>query len=457
MENSHWLIGTGDNINFWKDRWAGQSLVQLFNIPDHISNHLTSSVSDYIHEGRWYIPPPLIQSFPNLLNLVQKVIIPVEQKPDSLQWQHVNSGELCLREAYNFKHQQSQELHWAKIIWSVDVPPSKSMFIWRLMHNKVPSDENLKQRGCSFPSICNLCNKHEESSFHLFFNCDYSIRIWSWLASCLNLSLNFSCLEDVWKICDSSWSPQCKVIVLSALVNLFNVIWYARNQARFNNKVIHWKSAISMIISSTTLAGNTTKKTSTNSVTDFTLIKLFNVTLHQSKAPIIKEVMWNPPLQSWIKCNIDGAAKGNPGLSAAGGVFRDFEGQFLLCFSEPLGISTSYISELNGAIRAIETAYHRGWRNLWLESDSSLVVLAFHKNGQIPSALRNRWDNMKLILRQMNCIVTHIYREGNEVADTLANYGISLQCITFWEEMPSFISAFMIKNQLGMPSFRFIK
>lgn len=120
-----------------------------------------------------------------------------------------------------FKHHQFQELRWAKTIWSVDIPPSKSMFIWRLKHNKVPTDENLKQRGCSFPSICNLCYKHEESSFHLFFNCEYSIRIWSWLASCLNLSLNFSCLEDVRKFCDLSWSPQCKVVVLSALVNLF--------------------------------------------------------------------------------------------------------------------------------------------------------------------------------------------------------------------------------------------
>lgn len=50
----------------------------------------------------------------------------------------------------------------------------------------------------------------------------------------------------------------------------------------------------------------------------------------------------------------------------------------------------------------------------------------------------------------------HIYREGNDVADTLANYGISLQTLTFWDDMPSFIRANLIKNQLGMPSFRFI-
>lgn len=90
---------------------------------------------------------------------------------------------------------------------SADVPLSKSLFVWRLMHGKVPSDDNLMIRGCNFPSMCNLCFNHMESSFHIFF----------------------TCLEDVWKICDLSWSPQCKVVVLSALMNLFNTIWYARN------------------------------------------------------------------------------------------------------------------------------------------------------------------------------------------------------------------------------------
>ncbi|XP_024640521.1 uncharacterized protein [Medicago truncatula] len=159
-------------------------------------------------------------------------------------------------------------------------------------------------------------------------------------------------LEDVWKLCDLSWSPQCKVVVLSALVDLFYVIWNARNQARFNSKTINWKSSISMIISSTALS------------TDY------------QRGDVA------PSSPFLIKCNIDGAAKGNPGLSAAGGVFRDREGQFILCFSEPLGISTSYISEMHGAFRAIEIAFQRGWRNLWIETDSPLVVLAFQRDGK---------------------------------------------------------------------------
>lgn len=225
---------------------------------------------------------------------------------------------------------------------------------------------------------------------------------------------------------------------------------------RFNNKSVNWKSAISMIIASTSLSGNTTRKTSTNSIRDFTVIKLFNVDIHHPRAPIIKEVIWSPPTPSWIKCNIDGASIGNPGNSACGGVFRDDEANFLCCFAEPLGQSNSYLAEISGALRAIEVASQRGWRNLWIETDSSLVVLAFQRDDKIPWSLRNRWNNMKIKLRQMNCIVTHIYREGNEIADALANAGLSLQALTVWLEIPSFISSFYVKNKLGLPSFRFI-
>jgi len=130
LENSIWLLGKGNNINFWNDCWCGQSLVAHYNIPDHINSFLTSSVSDYIHNGQWNIPFELQLNFPNHSNLVQQVTLPLEDQENSLQWKHSQAGELQLKEAYSFKHQQFQKLSWAKLIWNVDVPPSKSMFVW---------------------------------------------------------------------------------------------------------------------------------------------------------------------------------------------------------------------------------------------------------------------------------------------------------------------------------------
>jgi hypothetical protein len=38
----------------------------------------------------------------------------------------------------------------------------------------------------------------------------------------------------------------------------------------------------------------------------------------------------------------------------------------------------------------VEIAYQKGWKNLWLETDSMLVVTAFKSSKIIPWQLKNR-------------------------------------------------------------------
>jgi ribonuclease HI len=158
-----------------------------------------------------------------------------------------------------------------------------------------------------------------------------------------------------------------------------------------------------------------------------------------------------------IKCNIDGAAKGNHGTAASGGVFRNSNAELLLCFAEPLGFASSYHAELCAAITAIEVAHNRNWYNLWLKSDSASVVLAFNtSNTDVAWNLRNRWHNCMLLFNQMNVIVSHIYREGNQqVADSLANYGCNLTSTSFSNVVPDFIKDSLVKNLKGLPCFRY--
>jgi len=56
----------------------------------------------------------------------------------------------------------------------------------------------------------------------------------------------------------------------------------------------------------------------------------------------------------------------------------------------------------------------------------------------------------------MNFVVSHIYREGNHCADRLANFGLSIQGISFWYYVLVIISNSFVNNKLGLPSFRFI-
>ncbi|GAU50302.1 hypothetical protein TSUD_409180 [Trifolium subterraneum] len=124
--------------------------------------------------------------------------------------------------------------------------------------------------------------------------------------------------------------------------------------ARFNNKLTHWKSAISWISSNVTLAGNNTRSCSTGSIWEFSILKNFNVTIHPPKAPVIKEIVWQPPIANWVKCNLDGAS--NLTSSSYGGIFGNSDVDLLGCFAENTGLGPAFSAELTGALRAIEIA-----------------------------------------------------------------------------------------------------
>jgi len=185
-ENTTWLLGNGEKIQFWSDSWCGEPILQILNLTHDQIQEYPQCLSSYIQNYQWSIPDNLHQTFPQLRMLVSQITIPVRQREDELIWRHNNYGTLTMKDAFEFKKQHFPKKKWAKLIWSKDFPPSKSLMVWRLMMNNFPTDENLIERGCNIPSMCSLCCKHTENSFHLFFECPYSINISCWFASILN-------------------------------------------------------------------------------------------------------------------------------------------------------------------------------------------------------------------------------------------------------------------------------
>ena len=383
------------------------------------------------------------------------VTIPLTYKEDKFIWKGSHDGNLTFKEAYLFhSRDQTQNTSWAKLIWNPVIPPSKSLLLWRILLDKIPTDDQLSKRWCQFPSIFNLCLISAETSTHLFLDCNFASQIWNWLKSILNFNFSVTSCIELLKVFDRAWSPQCKVVILAAIMNCFHTIWFCRNQRRFNDKVININSAINLIISATSLWGNLTSLTARSSVAEFVILKHFNVNLHPPKPQVIKEVIWSPPVFNWVKCNTDGASHRNPGMAACGGLFRSDDSELLGAFAVNLGLTSAIFSELIRAMVAIEIAHHKGWHSLWLETDSMLVLLAFKSSNIVPWSLRNIWDNCLHLLSSMNFFVTHIYREWNKCVDTLANIGLSLVSHCWYLQPPSEIKLDLVKNNLGLPNFR---
>lgn len=295
--------------------------------------------------------------------------------------------------------------------------------MWRILHNKLPTDDNICSRGCVLVSMCNLCGGAAETADHLFANCRFAQKNWNWLSNIFNMHIDpssFSLLISASK----KFSQQVQDVYIAAIINCCWYIWYCRNMLRYESKYIQFHSVLNMIIASFSLSGNFSSGRMYADVPELVILKAFRVDCHPKKVPLIKQISWFPPSCSWLKCNTDGCARGAPGLAACGGIFRNDKAEFHGCFAINLGVQLAFYAELIGAIYAIEISYKKGWHRLWLECDSELVVKAFASVDSVPWQLRNRWKNCLVLTRNMEFACTHIYREGNSCADKIATHGL---------------------------------
>lgn len=185
------------------------------------------------------------------------------------------------------------------------------------------------------------------------------------------------------------------------------------------------------------------------------LLRLHSLRLcgHPSKSPKIIEVLWHTPPPGWIKCNTDGSALGAPGTASCGGVFRNSRGFVKGCFSISIGIAFAFEAELLSVIIAIEAASQRNWNHLWLECDSTYVVgLLNTKSEEVPWNYRNRWVGVLHKLKSMFFVASHIFREGNQVADALSK---SKDHFNWCPTATPSISPLIARDLNFLPYFRF--
>jgi hypothetical protein len=103
------------------------------------------------------------------------------------------------------------------------------------------------------------------------------------------------------------------------LVNIFNATWYVRNQSRFNGNDIASRSRASIITINVSFYENNFENSANLFVYDFSILKSFKVDINPPRASIIKEIIWSPPMFSWVKCNTNGATFGCLGVSSYSG------------------------------------------------------------------------------------------------------------------------------------------
>ncbi len=119
----------------------------------------------------------------------------------------------------------------------------------------------------------------------------------------------------------------------------------------------------------------------------------------------------------------DGASLGNPGRAAIGATIKDEQGRLITSVSQEIGRATNNQAEYRAIIAALENAIRLGVNQVDVYSDSELAVRQINGQYRVKEvSLKPLHQQVKQLQIQLEGFtITHIQREQNTEADSLAN------------------------------------
>src|SRR3954469_5308371 len=114
-------------------------------------------------------------------------------------------------------------------------------------------------------------------------------------------------------------------------------------------------------------------------------------------------------------------------MAGGGGVIRDSRCCLKLGYFDYFGHQTSLEAETQALLCGLKHAASLHCTYLWIELDSLLLVNMLTKNYSIPWNIWYYISSIKRLLQGFVFFITHIYREGNKLADGLANVAVDTQ------------------------------
>ncbi|CAL2242056.1 unnamed protein product [Prunus armeniaca] len=168
---------------------------------------------------------------------------------------------------------------------------------------------------------------------------------------------------------------------------------------------------------------------------------------------------WEPPPPGYLKLNVDGSYKCASGSIGAGGVIREERGNWTGGFAINLGKGQILEAEIWGLFFGQKLAVQKGINNLIVEMDSATAVLLFQNSNilglhPLATLLSSCWELMHQIDK---CVVKHVYREKNMIADCLAkgSFNFDLGLVSF-ADIPRSVGTHLEEDLMGVHRTRLI-
>ncbi|KAF6162807.1 hypothetical protein GIB67_029076 [Kingdonia uniflora] len=216
---------------------------------------------------------------------------------------------------------------------------------------------------------------------HTLLHCPPAASLWQRDTNCF--SYNPITPTDTWRTIlerGKSSSPYIKDLWVAMVFSICSNVWNARNKWHSDGFKIAIHKIMLNILMNIADAAHLSQHTMNNTVHDLKIIKTLNVQCKPRKHSNIESCRWLLPKANEVKIYCDGSVMGNPGPAGIGMMYKNNTGEVLGTFSKSIGQATNYIAEITTIISGVQRVVARGWRRVWVVSDSAAAIKVFLKD-----------------------------------------------------------------------------
>lgn len=170
---------------------------------------------------------------------------------DTTTWTFTSNGKFTSRSCSNLVNQASPPLADFNWIWALRCPNKIKFFLWKYLHNKLPTRAYLNYIGINIDPTCPMCKTSTENLEHIFITCPIVNEAWERLRLDKYNSIDSKNTKNHWLTTLRDLQPP----LLPNLLNwpdLFPFvvwnIWLNRNNNNVNNTSLKFsiKSSIQL-------------------------------------------------------------------------------------------------------------------------------------------------------------------------------------------------------------------
>ncbi|XP_078439102.1 uncharacterized protein LOC144709423 [Wolffia australiana] len=307
-----------------------------------------------------------------------------------------------------------------------------------------------------------MASPQMEDMEHLFFHGESALAVWKWFLAKWDIphryNLSFTqLLESFLKTKTKESKAYCFKKI--SFVFMLWEIWKYRNKRKWEGMTVNDQTIIHAVTNMMRLTKYTITPTKITSPTNWRGLCNWNFTFgHTLYIYMTQIIRWVSPPSLKFKLNIDSTSKGNQGLSSGGVILRDQRGNLIFAFSNLYELGTNMVAECRSLLDGLELCEQFGFHDIWVESDSKAMCDMINSQKCNKWKLKNWWNKILTHMHQIKHI-SHIFREGNYVADALANHALVQKEQVFCreEDLPTMVCGKLRRDHLGMPYLKIRK